>query len=104
MGCDTGVSERDIEVNRGKNGESAADTGIVEDTAEIVPLPKLGTIAAMLLSLGAASAIMFPLVYFSRQYGVIQDRMVAIVLIVESGAPSAQTMIVAMNSLGSGGP
>ena len=102
VSCDTGISVRDIEINKGiRGGKSKCHTAVADDSTEIVPLPKLGTTSAMLLCrLVLAPAVMFPLVYYSMRLGVIQDRMVGIVLIVESGAPSAQTMIVCCNSLG----
>ena len=83
------------------NNKKKDDTSVAVDSAEMVPLPKFGTICAMLLCrLILVPAVMFPLVYYSMKYGVIQDRMVGIVLVVESAAPSAQTMIVCCNSLG----
>jgi predicted permease len=77
-----------------KNSKSHEEDGTV-------PLPRIGTIFAFLLCrLVLPPAVVVPLVALCVRTGLIKNKMVALIIIIESGAPSAQTLIVAMNQLG----
>ena len=101
---DFGMQKKRSEIDDGPGLETENSfTALVMESTESHPLPSWRTVATHLLCrLLLPPIIIFPVIMASRQVGLLTtgDRLMTLVIIIESASPSAQILIVSINQLG----